>query len=411
MRQFVSAWLLLPLVAACTEAGGREFATAVRDSAGVAIIENRGVASLASLGWRVEETPLVEIGPDESGTAGALYQVTGAFRLNDGRIVVANHGAQELRIYSPEGELLRQVGREGAGPGEFTSVFWVGSLPGDSIAAWDALSGRLSVFTPGGDFVRSVTPAGSLGLLPQAVGVLSDGRVVVATGAGSGGVLPSEGHAVRDTVTYVVLSPDGAVVDTLGRFPGTEMVAIGNPRGGYLIRPLPFGRGTRAAVDGGRVYVGTADSYEVAAYEPEKGLQSIIRADRKPAPVTKTDIRDYARTLVTLGGEGQAGVNHQLTELLERVPYPKTMPAYTDLKTDRSGNLWVQEPSKPGDTQGPLWTVISPDGRVHGTVRMPPDFRVHQIGADWVLGLVLDEDQAEHLRLYRLSKPKPPTEA
>jgi hypothetical protein len=182
------------------------------------------------------------------------------------------------------------------------------------------------------------------------------------------------------------------------------MISIGNPRGGFLIRPLPFGRATRAVVHNGRIYVGTGDTYELAAYEPGRGLQSLIRADREPVPVTDDDIQAYSRTLVTMGGEGQGGVNHQLQELLARAPYPKAMPAYTDLKADRDGNLWIQEPGKPGDTRGELWTVINPEGRVLGTVRTPQGLAVKQIGSDWVLGTTLDEEDVEHLRLYQLVK-------
>lgn len=399
-RVFFPSMLLI--LAAC---GGAEpeFRTVVQDSAGIRVVENHGLSALDALGWTVEEQPVLDLGG--GGSAPELYQVMDAVRLQDERIVVASNGSTALQVYSPDGQHLQTIGREGEGPGEFRSVFWVGRLPGDTIAAWDPSLGRLSVFGPDASLVRVVTPRGSLGLLPRAQGVLSDGRLVLATGAGAGGGVSSQSRAYRDTLTYVVLGTDGVIADTLGRFPGTEMIAIGGPSAGLLVRPLPFGRTTSAAVHEGRVYISTGDRYEIAAYSPGTGLQTVFRADRDPIPVTQQDIRDYRKTLVTLGGDGSAHQDRQRDQLLEEAPYPETMPPLTGLEVDAEGNLWVEEPRKPGSEQGSLWTVLSPEGVARGTVRLPRGLRVKQIGVDWILGVALDENDVEHVRLHRLVKP------
>jgi hypothetical protein len=370
-----------------------------RDSAGVRLVENTGSAP-GALGWRVDEAPLVSIGGDgEAG--GPLFQVTDAMRLGDGRIVVASAGTQQIRIYGADGRMLRVVGRAGEGPGEFRAPFWLGRLRGDSIAAWDVALRRFSIFTPAGDFVRSITPSGLQGVFPQAVGALPDGRFILATSTSSQ-VLPPPGQARRDTAAYVVIDSTGAVVDTLGRFPGTEMIALGTPSTGFLMRPLPFGRETATAVQGGRLYVATGDRYEIAAYEPDGRLRAVYRADRRSVPVTREDVRDYRRTLVTLGGDAQSKARD--AKLLEDAPVPATMPPLTALEVDSAGNLWVQEPRKPGDAGESVWTVLAPDGRVRGAVRVPAGLAVKQIGSDWVLGVVVDEDQVEHVRVYHLAR-------
>lgn len=405
MTQRVFFPSVLLILAACGGGPEAEFRTVVQDSAGVRIVENHGLSALGALGWSVEERPVLDLGG--AGSEPELYQVMDAVRLQDGRIVVASNGSSALQVYSPGGQHLQTIGREGEGPGEFRSVFWVGRLPGDTIAAWDPSLGRLSVFGPDASLVRVVTPRGSLGLLPRAHGVLADGRLVLATGAGAGGSVgvPSQSRAYRDTLTYVVLGNDGAITDTLGRFPGTEMIAIGSPSAGLLVRPLPFGRTTSAAVHEGRVYISTADRYEVAAYSPDTGLQSVFRADRDPMPVTQQDIRDYREALVTLGGDGGARQDRQRDQLLDEAPYPETMPPLTALEVDAEGNLWVEEPRKPGSEQGSLWTVLSPQGVVRGTVRLPRGLRVKQIGVDWILGVALDENDVEHVRLHQIKKP------
>lgn len=401
IRPLLRSFLLLPLLAGCDKPGGGGISTSVRDSAGIRLIENRGVDGLGSLGWQVGAAPQLDIGGEGSGPP--LYRVTGATRLSDGRIAVATAGT-ELRIYGADGRVLSRVGRAGEGPGEFQSLFWVGALPGDSIATWDVRLSRLSVFSPTGEFVRAVSPRGSLGILPRPVGVLDDGRVVLMTGGGTGALDPSGKSVRRDSVTILVLGTAGEVSDSIGRFPGTEQIMLGSPQEGFLMRPLPFGKSTVASVQGDLIYVGTGDRFELSGYDPSVGLLALIRADRKPLPVTKEDIENYSRELVTIGGEGDAKSAQLQKRLLASAPYPKTMPVLTGIQADAEGNLWVQDPQKPGDEAGSLWTVFSPDGEARGTVQLPNGFNVKQIGRDFVLGIWLDENDVEHLQLYQLKK-------
>lgn len=394
--------LLLSILAGCDQNGrGSKFSAAVRDSAGVRITVNRGLDGLGPPGWNLSQAPLLDVG-DSGGPP--LYSITSAKRLSDGRIVVASAGTKELQIYSPDGRLLSRVGRAGEGPGEFQTPYWVGVLPGDSIAVWDLGLSRLSLFTPAGEFTRSVSPRGALGVLPRVVGVLDNGRVVLLTGSGTGALDMSGKSVQRDSVTVLVLGPDGEISDTIGRFPGTEQIALGSPQEGLLMRPLPFGKSTVVAVQDGRVIVGTGDRYELAAYEPSGRLRALVRAERDPVPVTEEDIEGYRRELVTIGGEGDGQAKRQLERLLAAAPYPKTMPALAKIAPDADGNLWVQDPQKPGDENGTFWTVFSPGGQARGTVRLPTRLNVQQIGTDWVLGIWRDEDDVEHLQLYRLTK-------
>jgi hypothetical protein len=388
------------LLAACGAVNGDASSATTRDSAGVRIVENHG-GRVEGLGWTVDEAPMLDIG-GEGGGAPALFQVTDAKRLRDGRIAIASAGSHDLRIHAADGRLLRRVGREGEGPGEFGSPFWVGTLRGDSLGVWDAALRRLTVLTPAGDYARVTPPLGSLGLFPLAQGALADGRVVIA--AGGSGAAMKPGAATRDTQAYVVLGHDGAVADTLGRFPATEMVMVGSPTTGMLVRPLPFGRQTVAAVHGGRVYLATGDRYEIGGYEPDGRLRTLFRADRPPLKVTGRDIQEYRRALVTLGGGGSATLRRQQEKALDDAPYPDHMAPLTGLAADEEGNLWVEEARRPGGDRGSEWTVFAPDGAARGTVTLPRGLAVKQIGRDWILGVAVDDDEVEHVRLHRLAR-------
>jgi hypothetical protein len=395
MQRIVVAMGCAALLAACggDERGGA--AVAVRDSAGVRIVENRGLDEAAPLGWRVGGAPEIDVGAEAEPV---LSQVTGACRRPDGAIVVASSGTQRLEVFGGDGRHLRSIGRGGEGPGEFRSIFHLACLPGDTVAAWDPLLGRLSVFGPDGGYARGTTP-GPLGSpFPRVHGVVPGGRFVVAA---EGGGVPAAGKVARDTAEWLLIGAAGAREASLGRFPGTEQIAHSDAAG-MLIRPLPFGLATAAAVHGGALYVATGERYEVRIHDMDGAPRSIIRGDRARPPVTGDDVRAYRRAVVTFGGDAQARAREEA--LLDGAPYPREMPAIDALQVDEEGNVWVQEPGRPGADGPRRWTVFDPDGAARGTVELPSELRVMQIGRDWMLGLALDDDAAERVRLYRLDR-------
>ena len=70
---------------------------------------------------------------------------------------------------------------------------------------------------------------------------------------------------------------------------------------------------------------------------------------------------------------------------------------------DLEGNLWIADARPFGDERN-RWTVFGIDYRVLGVVDTPPDFVVHEIGGDYLLGSVREDDR-EHVKVYRLVKP------
>ena len=132
-----------------------------RDSAGVTVVENARPVPGSRLGWRIGETPAVSIGTEEGDPGEMLFDVRDATRLGDGRIVVANAGTSELRVFSADGEHLAIWGRVGEGPGEFSAYTpeTVSRWPGDSVAADNMFQRRLEIFDSRGNHGRAVTLA------------------------------------------------------------------------------------------------------------------------------------------------------------------------------------------------------------------------------------------------------------
>ena len=98
---------------------------------------------------------------------------------------------------------------------------------------------------------------------------------------------------------------------------------------------------------------------------------------------------------------------------------PQSLPAVQDMKLDARGNIWLELYTAPGATareyargrgidieQGPSrWVVLDPGGELLGSVMMPKNLQVFEIGADYVLGLWHDTDGIEHVRRHQIVKP------
>ena len=64
------------------------------------------------------------------------------------------------------------------------------------------------------------------------------------------------------------------------------------------------------------------------------------------------------------------------------------------------GNIWDAEYH--GREEPRQWNVYDPSGRYLGKVTTPARFAVAEIGEDYVLGGWRDEDDVDHIRMYRL---------
>ena len=82
---------------------------------------------------------------------------------------------------------------------------------------------------------------------------------------------------------------------------------------------------------------------------------------------------------------------------------PDSLPSFTDLKMDPLGNTWVALPDTAASGAA-AWDVLDPQGAYLTTVEVPRGLRVMQVGADFLVGIAQDENDIEHVEVYRLRK-------
>lgn len=110
---------------------------------------------------------LVSLGDTAEGLSSWPASV---IRDSRGRFIVLQpYGSDGILAFSDRGEPLGNIGRAGAGPGEFRSPVAIALGRADSVLIVDRMNARLSVLDPNWRFVRSApAPANAFGILQLA---------------------------------------------------------------------------------------------------------------------------------------------------------------------------------------------------------------------------------------------------
>lgn len=145
------------------------------------------------------------------------------------------------------------------------------------------------------------------------------------------------------------------------------------------------------------VYIGTADRYEIAAVGLD-GSTRYFGKDTPPVPLTRDLVRTWQDSLVQrVSPANRAAVRRQLS----RAVLPDHLPAYSDMRVDPNGAVWVARFGAPGETIT-VWDVFQEEGRLAASLEIPLSFRPMEIGADYVLGVSTDELGVERVVQYML---------
>lgn len=409
-------------VVACAK-GTPPAAVTEADSSGVTIVTNSQDGLAAGAGWSLSAEPVVEIGGGvAAGTP--LLQVTAIEPLGNGRVAVAMNAPPQTMVFDARGGMEALLGRQGGGPGEYSSVISVVGLRGDSIAVWDPNRRRITVFTAEGEAARQI----DLSLIvPIPVGAatgtdLASGftRVLGTTGPhlilfGEGALAPaSEPKISRPRMPAHWIDTDGNILATSPPIPGME-VFLGSPIGPI---PRPFGARAYATSQGRSLVVGTAEKTEFQVFGPDGNLARIVRWPDVPREVGGAFLTTWSN-MVTDWVEGRA----DLAPLLESVPRAERWPAYMDLISSDSGEVLIGE--YPGPTgvwpmrrqdekpdllrpqirmPGRSWLVFDSTGVFQATLLTPEGFEAYAVRDGLIWGVYSDSLDIESVRAFGITR-------
>lgn len=372
----------------------------VTDSAGVRIVESSAPAWSAGSEWRVGTEPVLTIG-EVSGDLDYLFErVSHALRLEDGTIVVADRGPNELRLFDAAGVFIRSLGGSGEGPGEFAMLSEVWAR-GDTILASDSFQSRISVFGRGGDVLETIRVEVAQGRGYRTPSTqFSDGAILVFNPPSGGG-----GIGGGDVIPGAVWRLDR--YSRAGRFMNEISYVQESPRwehGIYELPPglyLPFSLGLPLfAASGDHVYAAEGTEGSIQRWKSDGELSHLIRWPIPERRVSSEDRRSWreANSTVPEGYNPAAWARY-----VREIPFPERMPLYGRLLVDAQGNVWAKRfsPSWEGDSS---WYVFDGRGAWLGEVSTPPGLSIFEIGADYVLGLRRDQPGVQFVVMLPLDR-------
>jgi hypothetical protein len=394
----VTPYVLVVVVLGCDSTSAVPPAV-VTDSAGVRIVDSSQPRLSGAVSWTRSADPVLEIGTTDGDPDYTLFQIRGALRLADARIVVANQGTNELRYFDPAGTFLLASGGSGSGPGEFQflDAVWLGRA--DTVVVSDRANNRVSVFDSVGEFVRSfdVRP-GPGATRPFKQGMLADGSIIASTVRRVG--QRSRVGITRDSVQYLLYTPFGEfaqVVTTQAFLEFFNVILDGQ----QVFDMVPFSQPVVVALGQELVFVAPEKPFEVRGYGREGALEIVMRRAHTPVPVRGADRQAYReRALAPVIDEGERS---QVERLLAEVPFAEEKPAIASALVDAKGYLWTETFDFPSASDA-TWSVFSPAGSWETELLLPANFVPYHIGADFILGVQRDEMDVERVVLYGLAR-------
>ena len=375
----------------------------VRDSAGVLIATTRGTTARTPIGWVVDPDPEYRLGAVDGEEPYLFTRVRGARQLSDGRVAVLEEPSCELRFFAPDGAFLNRTGGKGDGPGEFSRrCRWVPSTRPDSLFAYDGV--RLSAFDDRGRFGHRMRVSWNGARVPSVQGV-GEQRVLVETrffSISHTGGLPQD----PSTADFALLDADGPRPVWESFFQGRQDYSVvGSPMNSLYVLPFDILPTAALGSDGFFLTLGEDHGPEILEYDNSGGLRRIIRL-AEPAVEPSPDDLDKLVEFQLHPFEMPDTMRSRLLEVrrrrYEEMPLPEIMPVFSRLLVDDSGRLWA-ELHRFDVRQPARWMVFGPDGEGLGTVDMPKDLEVWQIGHDFVLGVWQDSNGVEYVQRHSVA--------
>ncbi len=269
-----------------------------------------------------------------------LDRVAGAVFLGD-RIAIGNAGFYTVTIVSAAGRLLRNVGRDGLGPGEYQDLQGIARF-GSGLVVWDSALLRATILDEHGDLVRVVQTPLFGPAYPQLIGAFGDRLLFLGAELDLNPGVDGPIEFRRDVPAWIVDTNTGAFVSELSR-PGQEVWAgREGTRRGYT--PVIFGTMPVAAVTPSDAWIAdTGDSTltRVSRDGTEEEV-SLSYLPRRPTTIEWTEVvRD------TLLAALSSRASQFMQDLVGSAPARPTLPAFSALRGGSQGGLWLREHPNP----------------------------------------------------------------
>jgi hypothetical protein len=402
MRQrlgFATCIILPAILASCGGAAASNLARAVTDTlpGGVPRVTSSGpTAWTDSGGPRMVETGRFS---GEDGTAEELGQPRSLAVDEAGRIYVVDAKPAAIKVFSPDGNLIRTLGREGEGPGEFRVGFI--AVRGGYLVLQDPQVARTTVWDTAGSFIRSWHSSCCYWMDIQI-----DRQNLIYVPSMSA---PKEGARPRGTA-YVRWTLEGVAKDTVyvPRETEEKYWTVSLKRGGKVVTsmstsiPLQPGLTHTLHPEGGLVYAWTG-SYSIV--RSVTGDDSVRVFERAWTPDPVTDDRRNGELETRIAGSKESYGEENLRTAFKLADIPSTLPAFMNLHVDGAGRVWARR-YPVADSSRTSFDVFDSTGAYLGPVSL--GFKMSEWGmqawtGDGLVTLIEDADGRPTIVRFRFT--------
>jgi hypothetical protein len=326
-------------------------------------------------------TESVRIGDEAKGDSVFFSNIWDIEVDSRGRLFVADFAMYGFRVFTSNGSLIREIGREGEGPGEFSIAPLLYVSPQDSVYAYDLDSDRLTVYAPGGDVlaytmelptdeISGARPTDILasletGLLFEYLRALPRGSESEIDGMLEIKLVDHNGQFLRDSL---VLTP-------------SMQITTVSDNGFSIPFPRQFGRRSLLALGSdGLIYHGWTDEISIRALAVDGTMANEFAVSHVSVPVTSEEKSTRA-----------AGYPENWQEEL-RQDMPDTKPAFNAMVPDDQGQLWFRL-SWPEGALETEWIVVEAEsGNVVAKTTLSTGVGLETIRGGKAYGTLDDDD-------------------
>ena len=343
------------------------------------------------------DEPLVRIGVLDGPMEYMFGKVTGAIRLEDGRVVVADEQSHEVRMFDAGGRHVWTSGRQGEGPGEYGGLRLLRGCPGAAITVFDWHLDRITELDAEGN-VTETRGLSAAGVNPYSEPMCApDGNLVFTPWPETDYASLTVGEIYRWSMSLSQTRGDSVIVLRSG-IPGTERFFSGGGSG-----PRQWGKVMVFAATGTGVWYGSGDDYELEHIDWSGRVTRIARWAGPDRRVTTEHLDRYLRAYLArydtpeerrrFERERWQGIRDDL---------PERLPAFeTDgLMALPDGSLWVTTFGWRAPEQE--LHLLHPSGAWVGRVVVPARSTLLDAGPDWVLLMERGEFDEQSVAVYEL---------
>jgi len=215
--------------------------------------------------------------------------ITKVLTDDEGNLYVLDSQLSEISVYDPQGNLLRTMGREGEGPGEFRMAQDMFFLDDGRIAVLQVFPGRIPTLTkdgePGEDYPIPTADGGGQAILRQGGGSLG-GPVAISLGLNN--FDQATGSFTQNRM--IVIAQDGEILHTLHSEP--RSIQFG---GAVVMKEKQWDSFDRVwgVTPDHRIYANVGwDDYSLKIWNDQGELERIIERDYESRPRTSEEIAE-----------------------------------------------------------------------------------------------------------------------